>query len=192
MFSIKKSLEYIFAIGFPLAIAIWLLAERIISLLYSAKYLEAVPVLQILVLLIPFRFMNTTLVNSLTSIDKQNVRTMIFAMSAFLSIILNLLLIPIKGAIGAGIAALSAEVILFASAYFCLAKFFWKVPLVKVIRKFALPGIIMGFYIFFAKSLNLAFLIFSAIVIYLIALYLLKGITQEDINILKQAILIEK
>lgn len=192
IFSIRKSLEYLFAIGFPLAIAIGLLAERIVSLLYSTKYLEAVPVLQILILLIPFRLMNNTFVNSLTSIDKQQVRTTIVAISTFLIIVLNLLLIPIKGAIGASIAALSTEIVLFASAYFCLSKFLWKVPIVQIIKKSALPGLVMGLYIFFAKPLNLVLLIPSAIVIYLILLYLLKGITQEDINIFKQAILIEK
>ena len=59
---------------------------------------------------------------------------------------------------------------------------------VKNISKIIITSLIMGVFIWYFKSLNLFILIILAILFYLIMMYIIKGITHEDMMIFKRII----
>ena len=80
-------------------------AKLIISILYGADFMSAVPVLQILVWFCPFSFMGTVRNIWLLAEEKQKELWKINLFGVVINIISNAIFIPIAGACGAAIAA---------------------------------------------------------------------------------------
>ena len=67
-----------------------------------------------------------------------------------------------------------------------MSKHLFKLPIHKIIVKPLICSLVMGFFIFYLKEINLIFLVVVSILIYVGMLYLLKVFHQEDIILFKQ------
>ena len=168
------------------------LAPEIILLIFGKGYEGSIIALQVLIWTTLFVFANSAFVQLFQSINKQFTVTKIIGLGTLLNVILNILLIPKFSLVGAGIATALAEltftILLIISTYKLghgvkiheLAIF-----LVKVI----ISGLIMGVFILLLKSIaNLFLLILVATILYFFVLYIINGIKEEDIQILKEII----
>ncbi len=90
---------------FAQSLAFAVFAKLIISVLYGAEFMSAVPVLQILVWFTPFSFMGLIRNIWLLAEDKQGELWKINLFGVVINIIFNAVLIPYAGACGAAIAA---------------------------------------------------------------------------------------
>ena len=91
---IIKSFRYMFSLGLPITIGMWLLSKEIIFLVFGNKFLPSVLSLQILSWIIFIRFCAHILGIALTASNKQNIRAWATVLSACVNIGLNFLLIP--------------------------------------------------------------------------------------------------
>lgn len=113
-------------LGLFLAIILFLASPLLIKLIYGKEFMQAIPAFQIMVWILPLRFMNYLFGVSLIAANLQKKRLSAAMVCAVFSITINLILIPIFSFLGAAIAALATEVILF-SFYF----FFYKTAIIK-------------------------------------------------------------
>ncbi len=116
---IKLSIRYFTVSGLFLAAVIFARAEWIITTLFKAEFLDSVPVLQFLGGAIACRFIVILLSHIIYVKNKE--RFMVIAMGsvATLSVIACLIVVPIFGAIGAGVTLFVSEAVL---CLICLVK----------------------------------------------------------------------
>ena len=89
------------------------LAPEIINKVYTVEFQSAILPLQILIASLVFLFMNFVLSSLLNATDRQVVNTRNLGLVMVLSIILNIILIPKVGLIGAALASSVSTLVLF-------------------------------------------------------------------------------
>lgn len=108
----KKSLLVIALWSFPAAIIILFFAS-IIPLIFGEKYQEAVPVLKVLIFFVPFASLSALLYKVLIVIGKQKIYLFVSLIGALFNVVLNLLLIPKYGLMGAAMSSVATQIALF-------------------------------------------------------------------------------
>lgn len=109
---LRNSARLLVMAAMPVATFVLLFAEPIIRLFYGKNFLPAVVLLQILVLVIPLRFINHTMGTFLTACDHQNYRTSVTAGAAVFNVIANILIIGPLLAVGACITTILTDLLL--------------------------------------------------------------------------------
>ena len=181
----ERSFKYLYIIGIPISTGIFMLSEDILNFLYGAKYAASAIALQIISLYLFLKFINFLLGIVLSSIDKQGKRMLGQGITAGLNIILNLLLIPFIGFIGAAIATLITEIFLFAAYYTFVSKSWYYYNFLAILIKPAVAAIAMLLFISFT-GFGLAITIMLSSAIYFAALYLLRTLDKEDYRIISK------
>jgi len=181
-----KSFKYLLILGVPITVGITLLADRIILLFYGQQFYPSIIALQILAGDVLLIFLYSSLGALLIAVDRQNQMAIIAAFTALLNVILNLILIPPLSYVGAGIATITAETVLFGLYVYVISKNFYALPFHKIVIKPIVATLVMGFFIYFCGFINLFLLIILAIFLYFAILYFIKGISREDVNYFRQ------
>jgi len=180
------SAKYIALIGFPISAGCIIVAPQIIKLLYENQYTSSVLVFQILSLFIPIKLLSGVQAIFLTSINKQNLRTVGVGLSVLLNIVLDILLIPHISYVGAGIATVISETF----QYFIFTYYRNQNYAILNIHKHYVKPIIASLFIFviskFIQNLDLIFIIIISSFAYFLILILLKTHSKDDLYIYKQ------
>jgi len=194
--SSKDSLErftvinsrYMAIVGFPIAIGSLILADQFIELFYAGQYIGSIIAFQILAIFIPIRLISSITGTLLTSINKQEVRMICVFLSAIFNILLNLALIPTLSYVGASLATVLSEIILYLTIIYFINKYYRRLSLHSHFIKPFIAAIVMGVIIILLSEINLFLIIIIAGIIYLSVLILLKTFTEEDKDIFKKII----
>jgi O-antigen/teichoic acid export membrane protein len=189
-FAFERSFKYLLIISLPLTIGTILVAKKIILLVYGANYLPSVLALQVLVWTIIFMFLNGLAGNLLGAANRQPVVTKITGVGAVINILLNLILIPEFGFVGAAAATVVTE--------FCMLPLIMYVmvktqnthikPLIKDLPKIIVSTGVMAVVVILLNFLNLFLVILIAIIVYIIAIFITKTLDETDIEILKNVV----
>ncbi|HYT43260.1 MAG TPA: oligosaccharide flippase family protein, partial [Methylomirabilota bacterium] len=166
-------------LSIPLAIGGIIYARQILTLLYGNQLLAGTDVFKVLLLLlivIPFRLL---VLSTIIAADKQHHYMISSAIATIINVILNIILIPRYGMIGAGIAIVVTETVVGTYLVFnCFKLFDYSSDILK--KYFLKPTIaaIIMFLIAF-KVPNIFVGIPLATLIYFAALYVIKGIPEN-------------
>lgn len=138
-------------------------------------------------------FLDTTFFRLFEAVNRQTIVAKITGICMVANILLNFLLIPPLSYIGASIATLITECLVVVLAFVLAYKY--KIGYTTQSKKLAdemfkviIASLAMGIYIGYFKGLNLMLIVLSAMSIYLVGLYIFKGITKEDISLIVQAL----
>ncbi len=178
-----NSLKYMAMVSFPIAIVVFILADKIISLIYGAKYVSSGLALAILIWSIIPTFVHYVLGLFVVSTNNERQGMINTGSCAILNVILNLILIPLYGLVGAAIATIFTELFLVTMNYRVLRKVFVQFNILPQIYKPLIASIIMS-SIFFIRNWNLFIVIVIGAIIYLLVLFLIGGISSEDKELL--------
>jgi O-antigen/teichoic acid export membrane protein len=185
----EKYFKYMIIIGIPMGFGTTLLADKIILLIFGQGYTQSIAALQILIWTMVFTFIGAAFVQLLQSINKQLIITKISIICVIINIILNLILIPRYSFIGASFATLITEIFLVGYILLISYKLGYGIPhkvVVKNLFKVLLSTAAMSIFIWYFRSLSLFPLIFMGILVYFVSLYLVKGIDDDDIFLIKE------
>lgn len=111
------SLQYLLVIAVPLAFGVAGLARPFIVSVYGEPFLGSVLPLQILIFSLIFAFLYWPAGSLLNACDRQAKNTLVMGITMVANIILNAVLVPALSAVGAAIAALIGNAILFMGAF---------------------------------------------------------------------------
>ena len=184
----EKSFKYLLILGLPVALGISLISDRIILLFYGEQFINSIFVLRILAWDVLLIFLCKCLAFLLVSTDKQNQMAIIVGLVALINVILNLFLIPIFSFVGAAMATIVAECFLLFTYMYLTHRSVIKISIHKIILKPVVACAAMGFFVFQFREINLLILVIISAVIYFGLLYLLKGISDDDISLFKRLI----
>ncbi|MBI4090222.1 MAG: flippase, partial [Candidatus Kerfeldbacteria bacterium] len=108
----ERSLRYLIIFSVPIVVGVFILAEPFVTKLFNRVYLAAVDPLRIMILALPFIFLNFPVGSFLIATNRQVWNTVNLGAAVIVNIGLNLILQPAYGASGAAIAVLISYVLL--------------------------------------------------------------------------------
>ena len=119
---INNTINFIICFSIPIIVGLLLLGKNIIEILSGISYIKALPTMYIMTPVILFSSLAGFLGgNILLSKGKEKIYLLCVIIGAFINFLLNFLLIPKKGALGAGISTVITEFMLM-TVYICLLK----------------------------------------------------------------------
>ncbi len=111
---VVNSLLLMAGLSLPAAIVVSLISPELVNLIYGSRFVSSGIILQILIWNVVFLFLNVPLVRLMMAADGQNTVWQTLSAVLVFHVLIDLILIPILGAIGASYARL------FSSGLFCI------------------------------------------------------------------------
>ena len=185
----ERYFKYMVILGIPMGVGITLLADKIMLLLGGSGYIQSIIALQILIWTMVLTFIGASFVQLLQSINKQLIITKISIICVIFNIALNLVIIPKYSYIGASVVTVLTEILLVGYIIWTSYKLGYGIHfkvVVDSVSKTLFATLIMSVLIWYLKDLNLFILIILATLLYFITLYLIKGVDDKDILIVKE------
>lgn len=178
----RLSFKYLLAFIIPMAIGTTIFSDRIVMALYGKEFLPSGLILRILIWAEVFVFMGVVNNSILVSINYQKLDPVFTGLSAAINIILNLILIPRYSVVGAAVASLISYAVGPVMGYFIPVTAAYSYCMLRYSLKPLFASLFMACFIYCMRNYFLVSVFISPLV-YLFALYLLKGITAEDVSV---------
>jgi len=179
---LEKPFKFLLIIAVPLITTMFFFSERIIFLVLGESFTESAPALQLFSLVLGVMFFSGFFIKVLNAFDKQVLGAQAVASGLVSNVILDLIFIWFFGYLGAVVATLVAEVILFVIAYSFVARNIGLVPFRTIIPKPLLCGTLMAIVYYYLSSMNLFVTILIGLAIYLCGLFVLKVFEKEEME----------
>ena len=187
LISFEKSVKYLMLIIIPIAIATVFYSTDIIYLIYGNKYHDASSVLCILIWTVCLLFISGAANSLLNASHKEVTVTKIYAIAAAFNIVLNLFMIPYFTYNGAAITTVLSELLIVIIQFYVIYKIGHR-PNKKLyydLIKIIIGSIVLGIALYFL-NLNMWVAIPIGIIIYLLAIYLLRFFDNDDKYVIKE------
>jgi len=187
----EKYFKFMIITGIPLGVGTTLLADKIILLIFGIGYKQSIIALQILIWTMVFTFVGAAFVRVFEATNKQLIVTKISGFCVVVNILLNLVLIPKFSYIGASVATVLTEIILVTSIFGISYKVGFGIRFKKIldnVLKIIFASLFMSIFILYFKNMNLLILAPLSTLVYFATLYVVRGIDDEDIYIIKQVL----
>jgi O-antigen/teichoic acid export membrane protein len=150
-----QAFRYVSLLVFPIVFGIYALAPQIIGLFYGVDFVEAVPVLQTLIFVLPFIFLDFPLGSLLNATHRPHVKTGILAIATLVNVVGNVTLIPMFGIWGAAVAGLSSFGTMMILGYIAVARQI-ALPVreaLQAVAPYAVAGAVMAIAVTLAETI---------------------------------------
>lgn len=182
----SRAFKYSSALCIPATVGAMLISENLIFVAYGEDYLPGLKAMQILsILLISPAFGIYGSILSGKERPELNFYPLLFAM--LLNVILNYVMIPKLGIAGASLATVFSNAIHWLLLAFICFKEFGIKPELNNLVKVSLSAFVM--FILASNLDSMLLIVPVSILVYFAMLFLLKGITKEDVQFIRKIIL---
>lgn len=185
----EKTFKFFFILSAPLSISIFFASRNIIVHFFGREFLQASASLSILAWTIIFLFLASLQNFTLIAIGKQKIGLLSVFVGFLVNLILDIVLIPEYGYIGASIATLISYFIFFAVIFYLTRKYIGDISLSKVFLKPGISALAMFIFCYSVIKGNDLFLLIIwlclSIIIYVLLLFFLKVFTKGEIGTIK-------
>jgi O-antigen/teichoic acid export membrane protein len=175
----------------PLGISGTMLGVPIVTKIYGTEYLNSAIAFQILIWAAVLIYLNMIYARGMWACNMQNKYLKIVFGQAVINIILNCLLIPHYGIIGAAVSTVAAE---FVGLFFYQHEFnkIVHLPIHHFILKPILASLLTLLFLAFTKHLNLIVVLGGVVSVYFAALFCIKGISKDEIKNIAGVLVFER
>lgn len=180
----QKSFDILILGGIPLVAGGLFLSERIINLIAGRDFLEAAGALNFLLFAVFFIFLGTLFGNSIIALSKQKTLIWIYAVAAVFNVGANLIFIPKYSYLAAAAVTALTEFLASFLMFVLIFKFLRWRPSFLIFGKAVFAGAVMAVFVYFSLNLNLAAIVAGGSIVYFAVLYLIGGISKEDIKLI--------
>ena len=178
----NRLLKFLLLAALSLATFIFLFSKDLIRLLYGNEYINGANALQILVWSTAIIYINFIFANTTRATNKQRFTAKVVMMGAVINVILNFILIPKYNIIGAAVATLITEVLIFTIHFIFLSKHIIRPPVLRYLPKVLLINGVMVLCVYILHGLDFFILFFVSILVNLIMTFLCKYFTKNELN----------
>jgi len=185
---LQKSFDVMAIVAIPLVIGAQFLGKPVMLFVAGNDFVLAGDILKILIFAVAAIFLGTMFSHAVIAIDKQKKMIGFYVFTSISSLAAYLFLIPRYSYIGAAGVTIYSEVLIAVFSAYCIFKYSRFLPSPVAFLKALLAGAIMGAFIYFCPISyhtvlwSLLLIIILASLIYFLALFLLGGISPEDIR----------
>jgi len=167
---LEESLYWALVIGLPIGAIITMMAAPIVSFIFGDNYSAVVPALKIVAWLVPMRFCAHILGTTLSASGNQKFRMLATWLAAVFNIIVNLIMIPLYGYVGAAITSLFTNLFFVSFYYAIVYSRFHHFKLFSIIIRLLLPIAILLVFLRLVDQLNIFIAVGSGFLLYCIML----------------------
>lgn len=178
-----KSLDYLTIISIPIVAGIVAIAQEVVPDIYTAAYRGSILPLIILISSLPFLFLNFPVGSLLNATNRQTRQMVHLGITMVVNIILNIILIPALGPLGAAIASTASTVFIFFLGIIVahrIAPFDVSAFLRTSVKLLFIAGTMLVLVMLMKRTVPWYLAIIPAIVWYAIGLQLFKIVTLKD------------
>ena len=193
--AVSRFFKALLLMGCPIAIGMFVLAHPLTLLLFRGNFLPSEPALRILALTLGVGFVNNAFIGALNASDRQSSFTWAAAWSLVANVALNLTLIPLFGYQGASWATVATELVLATAGWILVARHVGRVPVPSLSWRVLLAGVVMGAAVYPLSGfggIGIVVPIAAGVLVYGVAVLLLRAVTRDEINWARQALLIAR
>jgi len=190
VYKYEKAFKVFVIISIFLSTMFIVFAHKIILILFGQEFLKAVPVFQILAVSLIFTMLFSVIDFTLVAIKKQNVLIVCFLSGLIIRGILDLVLIPTYGYMGASIAALIGYFVIFTVGFLMLSRYVTFLPLHRIVLKPVFVAGVIGACLYQFNRGNICFIVLMSLIslgLYMICLLRLKLFLPDEVDFLKRA-----
>ncbi len=106
-----RAIKYLLIVCLPIVVGGTLLADRVILTLYEETFVHSIPVLQVILWALPSLFLLELLGRVAETLHMERLAARINVINAVITVVLNLILVPTMGILGAALALLGGRTI---------------------------------------------------------------------------------
>jgi len=188
-FAYDKSYKMLALLGVPLAVGIGIMAFPLIRLLAPNGHFDpAIGALQLLAPSVALLFVNNAFIYTLTAINRQLDFTRLSLSTLAVNVILNLVLIPLYGYLGAAAGSTLTELALFIGGWWLLSRQGLQLPVVSGIARILLCALLMGIVVYLIRGWPLGVVIVVGAAVYGVAVYASRTLTSEELSIIRSGL----
>ncbi len=183
-YAYERSLKYLLLLILSICVGTTMLADRIIYFIYGVTFADAIPVLQVLIWILAFGILNTVGSPILSSTHREKMLMINLAACTLMNIVLNLLLVPGHGAVGASVASLLAVgVFNMALTYYFIKDDLRGISIGKNVARTVISALVMGAALYFIDLNNLLLSVLFGALVYGTAAVVTGAINRDDIEL---------
>jgi len=186
--AVAKFYKSLLMLGWPITIGLFLLAGAFQTIYVFPR---SAPSLRILALGVVFMFVSNAFIAALNAVDRQVMFTWAALGSMIVNVLLNLVLIPAYGYLGASWATVLTEIALTVIGYVMVARALGRIAIVGLSWRVVIAGLVMGAVVYPFHQVTgpraVAVIIGGALV-YVAALFLLGAVDREERAMLRRAL----
>jgi O-antigen/teichoic acid export membrane protein len=179
---LQRSAKHLIMIALPIAVAITLLSNEIIRLLFEPSYAPAAICLSILVWFIPIVYLTNLFGNSLGAMDQQHFVLRVTALNVIFNVGANLIVIPYYAQIGASITTVATELLGFSFLVVRMRREIGSPIQFGALIRILLAALVMAAFLIIKPDLHVLILLALSVLIYLVSLLLLKALHLDEIR----------
>lgn len=139
----SRSVKFLLMACIPILAILMVFPKEVISFILGGEFVKAVPLMRILTLSLGLQFFSILFIRTLYAVNRQRIATLCVAACLAANILGDILLIPTMGYIGAGIATLVAETVLFGLTGLLVARYLAMRPILGAGLKSITAGLVM-------------------------------------------------
>ena len=191
-----QSIKYLLIVCLPIAVGGTVLADRIIITLYKETFFNSIPVLQVTLWALPSLFLLELLGRVASTLHLERPAARVNVINAGVTVVLNLILVPTIGILGAALALLSGRTIRLIQYWRLIGNDRLVSRRWGSLLRIILAATAMGTTVFFLRQLptfgvvdskaGLLMLIGTGAVVYAVALLALGGIERQELAFLRK------
>ena len=192
MDAVNRFYKALLLMGVPMAVGIFVLARPLTPLLLGNDFIASAPALRVLAIALGIAFINNAFIGALNASDRQSSFTWAAAWSLVANLALNLTLIPLFGYQGASWATVATELVLAIAGWILVARHVGRIAVPALSWRILLAGLLMGAAVYpLSRFSGLEVLIPIAVgvVVYGVAVLLLRAVTRDEIAWARRALL---
>ncbi len=187
--AVNRFYKALLLIGWPMGVGMFVLAHPLIDVL--RLYPESEKAFRILAIALAIAFVNNAFIGALNASDRQSSFTWAAGWSLAVNVVLNLILIPTIGFVGASWATVATEIALGVAAWTLTARHVGRVPVLSLSWRVLLAGLVMGVVIWPLRGLTglwIALPIGAGVAVYLAAVFLVRALSGDEIGWARRAL----
>ena len=178
----RVSLRLLIMVALPVVVFVLFTADFLIDILGGAKFLPfSAWALRLLILSIPFGFVNSLTQYALIAVGQQRFLTRAFVIGVVFNVVTNVLLIPRYGFQAAAVTTIFSEIALLIPFYYGVRKYIAPLPWVDLYWRPLVAGVVMAAVTYASWPVNPALAVLAGLLAYPVALVLLGTFRHPDL-----------
>jgi len=180
-----RAVRYFCYLCFPLAVGLSLLSGQAIKLFYGSKYPDSILVLQLMSFSLIPTFIAHITANVFHASSRPQLNTWIAFFSVLFNVSVNFLLIPFFGLAGAAVTSVATQLIVLVIGTILINRHVFELPYWRVLWRPIVASLVMAAGMLVYRSI---WLVPVYIALYVVALYAVRGFSEEDKEMLRAAL----
>ncbi|MDH7487272.1 MAG: oligosaccharide flippase family protein [Anaerolineae bacterium] len=183
----RLALRLLLLVALPVVVFVLFTAEPLIEILGGAEYLPGSAIaLRLLILSIPFGFINSVTQYVLIAVNQQRFLTRAFLIGVLFNSVANLIFIPRYGYRAAALILIPSELSLLIPFYWCVRRHLAPIPWLDIFWRPLAAAVAMAAVIWVSRSVSLPLALLLGFLVGGVVLVLLGTFRHPDFDVLRQ------